>query len=369
MEKLIVCSCAANDPYSQSSAYLLEHELDTVKAGVKKYADMLGASEIMYFLVEGSKSYGLENEAFGIASPVNDNPYAIVQQLKGNLPRPMIQDDFVAEYEGKAVYVITPEVAYNLAAPSKMKFVTINNGDVAEVKAVPFGTKLSEVADASGAKAVLLGGLKGKFVLPASLGDYETGDDILSGSVTIYGPQSCMVVVTQDLMNKTWLNSCNKCVICRDGTYQVKSIVDDMPAGKSKTGDIDLLKDIAPLIKIGSYCPYGQNWPNTLLTAMELFASEFDAHIKKKSCPAGVCFQAGATYIILPDKCTGCEDCVDACNYTAIEGKKKFIHMIDQDMCEHCGDCVSACDEEAIVKWEGGKLPKLPKKLTRVGKF
>ena len=37
MEKLIVCSCAANDPYSQSSAYLLEHELDTVKAGVKKY--------------------------------------------------------------------------------------------------------------------------------------------------------------------------------------------------------------------------------------------------------------------------------------------------------------------------------------------
>ena len=44
MEKLLVCSCAANDPYSQSSAYLLENELDAVKAGVKKYADMIGAS-------------------------------------------------------------------------------------------------------------------------------------------------------------------------------------------------------------------------------------------------------------------------------------------------------------------------------------
>ena len=54
MEKLLVCSCAANDPYSLSSAYLLDNELDTVKAGVKKYADMIGASEIMYFLVEGS---------------------------------------------------------------------------------------------------------------------------------------------------------------------------------------------------------------------------------------------------------------------------------------------------------------------------
>ena len=79
MEKLLVCSCAANDPYSQSSAYLLENELDAVKAGVKKYADMISASEIMYFLVEGSKSYGLEREEFGQASPVNDNPYAIVQ--------------------------------------------------------------------------------------------------------------------------------------------------------------------------------------------------------------------------------------------------------------------------------------------------
>ena len=42
--------------------------------------------------------------------------------------------------------------------------------------------------------------------------------------------------------------------------------------------------------------------------------------------------------------------------------------MIDQDMCESCGKCVDACDEEAIVVVEG-KMPKLPKKLTRVGKF
>ena len=42
--------------------------------------------------------------------------------------------------------------------------------------------------------------------------------------------------------------------------------------------------------------------------------------------------------------------------------------MIDQDMCEQCGKCVAACDEGAIVAVEG-KLPKLPKKLTKVGKF
>ena len=368
MEKLLVCSCAVNDPYSGSSAYLLENHLDTVKAGVEKYAGTIGAGEVLYFLPEGSKDYGLGNVAYGQVSPVNDNPYAIVQQLVGNLPRPMIQDDFVAVYEGKEVAVITPEVAMLLGGAANTKYITVNKDGKTEVKEVPYGTKLNEVADAADAKAVLLGGLKGKFVLPSQLGDYAAGSELLSDSITIYGKDKCMVVVTKDLMNQTWTNSCNKCVLCRDGTYQVKNIMDDMPEGKSKAGDIELLKDIAPLIAAGSYCPYGQNWPNTLISAMELFGDEFEAHTKRKSCPAGVCFQAGAIYIILPDKCTGCGECVDACNYTAIEGKAKFIHMIDQDMCEHCGDCVSSCDEEAIVTWEG-KLPKLPKKLTRVGKF
>ena len=108
--------------------------------------------------------------------------------------------------------------------------------------------------------------------------------------------------------------------------------------------------------------------PNVLLSALTLFADEFDEHIKKKSCSAGVCYKAAAVYVIMPDMCVGCEDCVDECDEDAIEGKKGFIHMIDQDMCENCGKCVSACDEGAIVAVTG-KLPKLPKKLTKVGKF
>ena len=367
MEKLLVCSCAANDPYTISSEYLMTNCLDTVKSGVEKYAGMIGAKSIMYFLPEG-KTYGLDNEAYGKVSPVMDNPYAVVQQLKGNLPRPMIQDDFVAEYDGKEVAVITPEVAYNLAAPESTRFITINKGGKSEIKAVPFGTKLNEVEDAAGAKAVLLGGLKGQFTVPAKLADFEAGSDILSGSITVFGPEACMVVEMAKLMGQTWENSCGKCVVCREGTLQSKVILEDMPVGKSKAGDIDLLKDIAPLIRDGAYCPYGQNWPNALLTAMDLFADEFEAHIKRKSCPAGVCFQAGKIYIIQPDVCTGCGDCIDECNYTAIEGKAKFIHMIDQDMCEHCGECVDSCPEGAIITVEG-KMPKLPKKLTRVGKW
>ena len=367
MGKLLVISAAANDAYSLSAKYLLENKLDTVKEGAAKYAQLIGAEELLYFLPEGFSDMGLAPVAFGKASPVMDNAYAVVQQLKGNLPRPMILDDFVAEYEGKEVSVITPEAAYLLINPDT-KFITVNKDGKSEVKEVKYGTKLSEVEAAEGAKAVLLGGLKGRFVLPSQLFDFTVGDCILCTSITVFGQDACMVKTLSELMGQTWENTCGKCVLCREGSLQAKTMVEDMPAGKGKITDLDLLKDIAPLIMEGAYCPYGQNWPKTVLSALELFGGEFEDHIKRKSCAADICFKKGAAYIILPDKCTGCMDCIDECDATAIEGKKGFIHMIDQDMCEQCGKCVDSCDEGAIVTVEG-KLPKLPKKLTRVGKF
>ena len=42
--------------------------------------------------------------------------------------------------------------------------------------------------------------------------------------------------------------------------------------------------------------------------------------------------------------------------------------MIDAFDCTKCGKCAQACGDEA-VKLASGKLPKLPAKLTKVGKF
>ena len=59
---------------------------------------------------------------------------------------------------------------------------------------------------------------------------------------------------------------------------------------------------------------------------------------------------------------------MDACPKDCIEGKAKYIHMIDDFDCDKCGKCIEACEERPIIK-TSGKVQKLPNLLTKVGRF
>lgn len=368
MKNLLVVSCVSDDYKAPLSMYLLKNYLSEVVAGVEQYAKNLDA-EIMYLLPEGEKVDELTGDVryTNACSPTLNNPYSVVQVLTGNLPRPMIQDDYVAVFEDKAVSVITPEAAYGVKNGFDEKFVAVNVGDKTEIKKVSVGQTVGEVADVDGAKAILLGGLKGTFYAPAEAASTKIEATEKFSSITVYDESQCMVDALVQIMNKTYEMSCGKCVLCREGTSQFKQIVTEMTTGRAKPNDIDLIKEVSEIISVGAYCPFGQNMTNPLTSAMGLFADEFEDHIKRKTCKCGKCYKQAELYYIDPDECIGCGDCIDACPEDAIEGKDGYIHMIDQDLCEQCGKCVSACDEGCIKT--ATKLPKLPKKRTKVGKW
>ena len=52
--------------------------------------------------------------------------------------------------------------------------------------------------------------------------------------------------------------------------------------------------------------------------------------------------------VVVPEKCTGCEKCVEVCPIDAIE-MRDGVAWIDPDVCDGDGICIPACPEAAIV--------------------
>ncbi len=235
----------------------------------------------------------------------------------------------------------------------------INNTGLVEV---PMGISLRDVVFGIGGgipkgrefKAVQIGGPSGG-CLPAKLLDlpidYESltaaGAMMGSGGMIVMDDKTCMVDIAKYFLNFLQDESCGKCVSCREGTQRMWEIVRDITEGKGKESDLQVLEELAQVCKDASMCGLGQTAGNPILSTLQYFRHEFEAHILDKRCPAGVCAKL-IRYVVLSEKCTGCLSCKKACPTEAITGSLKEVHSIIQTKCIKCGACQEACRFEAI---------------------
>jgi len=232
---------------------------------------------------------------------------------------------------------------------------------------VPMGTTLRQVIFDVGSgipggkrfKAVQIGGPSGG-CLPESALDLPIDFDSLShagammgsGGMVVLDEDDCMVEIARYFLEFTQRESCGQCTPCRLGTKQMLEALGDITKGKGKIADIDMLSQLAEDIKAGSLCGLGKTAPNPVLTTLRYFADEYEAHIKEGRCPALMCQELIAYYII-PEKCErSCDACVGTCTVEAISPNKKRIKVIDQEKCVKCGTCLDACPPQynAVIK-------------------
>ena len=203
---------------------------------------------------------------------------------------------------------------------------------------------------------------------PVSIADKPvTEAGITNGVLNVVTSKDCIIQKVEAQTAACRRQSCGKCVFCREGLIQLHGMMNDIKDGRGKQEYPEIIREIGSAMTFSTPCSMGQESAKLALTSVEQLAGEYEEHIKKKTCPAGVCFNKSVIYID-PQRCEGCEECADVCPVDCIEGKKNFIHMIDEFDCTQCGKCMEACEYDAIIQ-TNGKLPKLPDRLTKCGKF
>ncbi|MCF8061671.1 MAG: NADH-quinone oxidoreductase subunit NuoF [Deltaproteobacteria bacterium] len=227
---------------------------------------------------------------------------------------------------------------------------------------VPMGTPLRDIIFEVGGgipkkrkfKAVQLGGPSGGCVPESRIDtpvDYESiakvGAIMGSGGMIVMDDRTCMVDMARFFMDFIQDESCGKCTPCREGTKRMLEILDKITQGRGEPGDIALLEELSAMIRDSALCGLGQTGPNPVLSTLQYFREEYEAHVYEKRCPAKRCPEL-LEFMVDPDRCKKCGECFKACPVGAIQWEKKQTASIDKNKCVKCMSCIANCPFDAI---------------------
>jgi NADH:ubiquinone oxidoreductase subunit F (NADH-binding)/(2Fe-2S) ferredoxin len=408
-EKYVICNADEGDPGAYMDRCLLEANPHLILEGMMIGAWAVGARQGYIYVrreyplavkharraIEQAREYGFLGENI-LGSPFSFNveigrgggafvcgeSTALMASLEGKVGEPRAKDVHTVKeglwnkptvLNNVETWANVPSIILNGARHFASKGTKGSKGTkifalTGQVKntglvEVAMGTSLNSlVFDIGGGaknekavKAVQTGGPSGgclplsKFALPIDFDALsDAGSMMGSGGVVVMDEGTCMVDVARYFLNFLQDESCGKCVPCRFGIDRMLEIITDITEGRGRPEQISLLEELGETIVETSLCGLGKTAPNPVLSTLQYFPEEYEAHIKHKHCPAGVC-KALITYSIDPEKCNGCGLCRIGCAYGAISGEKKKLHVIDANVCQRCGICLAECNSDAIM--------------------
>ncbi len=164
---------------------------------------------------------------------------------------------------------------------------------------VPFGVTLRDVLynmaggikSGKELKAVMMGGPSGVIVGKDALDRKLCAEDLApgAGALIVLDDSKCMVDTMQNIAQFFYHESCGQCTPCREGTKRMLETFNWWASGAGSESDIELLENLASTLSLSSKCGLGQFAGVAFKSSLPLFGEEYKAHLKGKTCPAGVC--------------------------------------------------------------------------------
>ncbi len=246
---------------------------------------------------------------------------------------------------------------------------------------VPLGTRISEVVyDIGGGpsgrakiKAVQTGGPSGGCI-PAKMFDLPIDYDSLvkagsimgSGGMIVMDEDTCMVDVAKYFMGFLKDESCGKCFTCRKGTQRMYEILDDISKGEATMEDLDLLEELAHVVKDTTMCGLGQSAPNPVLSTLRYFREEYERHIVDKRCDAFVCKE------LVGAPCqSACPLGTEAWRYVALIGHGQFdeAYQVIREPNPFPSVCARVCHHPCESKCRAGATGGDPVAIRALKRF
>jgi NADH-quinone oxidoreductase subunit F len=163
----------------------------------------------------------------------------------------------------------------------------------------PLGTTLRELLDLAGG---IRAGHRLKFWTPGGSStplftekqldvplDYEAvaaaGSMLGTRSVQLFDETTCVVRVVLRWAEFYQHESCGKCTPCREGSYWVVQLLQNLEDGKGSEADLDKLLDICSNITGRAFCALGDSIEPSVKSSIAYFRDEYLEHQQAGGCP------------------------------------------------------------------------------------
>jgi len=236
---------------------------------------------------------------------------AMLESIEGKLGQPRIRPPFPAVHGlyGKPTVVNNVETLTNLpmiVAHGPDWYKSMGTPDSAGVKIfslsgrvrkpgnyeLPFGTTFRQliyehgggVQDGRPVKAIMPAGASSSFIVAD---DKVLDTQMDYATVRTLGADlgSASIIVIDDTVSIDWIidktihffkhESCGKCTPCREGTYWMMHLIEDIRDSKYSAANVDLLLKVAKQMQTKCLCPLGEFSTMAVATGIERFPQDF----------------------------------------------------------------------------------------------
>ena len=101
-------------------------------------------------------------------------------------------------------------------------------------------------------------------------------------------PGMCPIAQQLALLEEGALQTCGKCVPCRDGLPQLAAMMRRVLDCSAAEGELARMRELAEMVRDTSDCAIGYEAAAAVLEGMDAFADEYASHVESHACRAGV---------------------------------------------------------------------------------